>query len=77
MKLRYAAWYIGLFVAVGLLAAGFLAESWPFSLAGFAAALILRATIQYIPLPKIYRALGVDNRIFEGRAEQKDEEDNQ
>ena len=77
MKLRYAAWYIGLTAAVGLLAAGFLAESWPFSLAGFAAALILRATNKYIPLPKLYQDLGVDNRVFEGRAKKKDEKDNQ
>ncbi len=77
MKLRYAAWYIGLIAAVALLAAGFLAKSWLLSLAGFAGALILRAANQYIPLPKIYRELGIDNRIFEGRAEQKDEEDNQ
>lgn len=73
MKLRYAAWYIGLIAAVALLAAGFLAKSWLLSLAGFAGALILRAANQYIPLPKIYRELGIDNRIFEGRAEQKDE----
>ena len=77
MKLRHMLWYIGLIAASVLLAVGFLSKSWLFSLAGFAAALILRTANQYIPLPKIYQELGVDNRIFEGRAKQKDEEDNQ
>lgn len=77
MKLKLIMWYLGLIAAVALLVVGFFSKSWLFSLAGFAAALILRAANQYIPLPKIYQELGVDNRIFEGRAKQKDEEDNQ
>ncbi len=77
MKLRHMLWYIGLIAASVLLAVGFLSKSWPLSLAGFAAALILRATNKYIPLPKLYQDLGVDNRVFEGRAKKKDEKDNQ
>lgn len=77
MKLRHILWYIGLIAAAALLVLGFFSKSWPVSLAGFAAALILRATNKYIPLPVVYRELGVENRVFEGRSKQKDEEDNQ
>ena len=77
MKLKSIMWYLGLIAAVALLVVGFFSKSWLFSLAGFAAALILRTANQYIPLPKIYQELGVVNRIFEGRAKQKDEVDNQ
>lgn len=76
MKLKYVLWYVGLIAAVILLVLGFLSKSWALSLAGFAAALFLRATNKYIPLPKIYRDMGVDNRVFEGRAKQSYEEDN-
>lgn len=76
MKLKYVLWYAGLIAAVILLVLGFLSKSWALSLAGFAAALFLRATNKYIPLPKIYRDMGVDNRVFEGRAKQSYEEDN-
>ena len=56
MKLRHMLWYIGLIAAVALLILGFFSKSWPVSLAGFAAALILRATNKYIPRLKIGRA---------------------
>ncbi len=74
MKLKYLLWYAGLIAAVIFLVFGFLLKSWALSLAGFVAALFLKATNKYIPLPKIYRDKGVDNRVFEGRAKQRDEE---
>lgn len=77
MKLKNILWYLGIVIASVLLAFGIFTKSWLLSLIGFAIALTLKATNKYIPLPKIYRDMGIDNEVFEGRAKQNYEEDNE
>lgn len=77
MKQKHILWYLGIIIAAALLALGIFLRSWPPSLAGFAIALLLKATNKYIPLPKIYRDMGIDNEVFEGRAKQNYEKNNE
>ncbi|MDO4313242.1 MAG: hypothetical protein Q4C52_09160 [Eubacteriales bacterium] len=77
MKRKNILWYLGIVIASVLLAFGIFLRNWPLSLVGFAIALILKATNKYIPLPQIYRDMGIDNEVFEGRAKQNDEENNE
>ena len=69
--LRIVLWYLGVAVAAGLLIVGIFARNWWLSVAVLVLALVLKYTNKYIPLPKIYQAMGVDNDIFEGKTTRK------
>ena len=77
MKLKHILWYLGVIAAVALLAVGIFTRSWLFSLTGCGLTMILKVTNHNVPLPRIYRDMGIDNEVFEGRTKQKNEEDNQ
>ncbi|MEL7609095.1 MAG: hypothetical protein AAGU74_06280 [Bacillota bacterium] len=67
MKFKVVLWYLGVAAAAGLLVFAAIYGSWLLSVGVFVLALILKATNKYIPLPKIYKKLGVENDIFEGK----------
>ena len=68
MKLSVPLWYLGVVAAAAALIAAFLFKSWPLSVAALALGLILQKTNSRIPLPAVYRKLGIRNDIFEGKA---------
>lgn len=77
MKKGYAAlWYLGVVMAVIILAVGFLAGNWLLSMTALALGILLKKTNKYIELPAIYQELGITNGIFEGKA-RANEKDNQ
>ena len=80
MKAKYTIWYLGIIIAAVMLGFGIFSKSWLLSLAGFAVALLLKTTNKYVPLPKIYREMGIDgidNEVFEGKARQSYEKNNE
>ena len=77
MKAKYTIWYLGIIMAAVMLGFGIFSKSWLLSLAGFAVALLLKTTNKYVPLPKIYREMGIDNEVFGGKARQSYEKNNE
>lgn len=71
MKLKSVFWYLGVIAAVAALVMAVLYGNGILSVCAFVLALVLRATNQYIPLPKIYAKLGVKNEVFEGKTPSK------
>ena len=72
MKTLYTVlWYLGVAVAAGLLIVSIFARNWWLSVAVLILALVLKYTNKYIPLPKIYREMGIDNDVFEGKTTRK------
>lgn len=67
MKAKYTIWYLGIIIAAVMLGFGIFSKSWLLSLAGFAVALLLKTTNKYVPLPKIYREMGIDNEVLRER----------
>lgn len=60
-------WYLGVVAASLLLIGGFLLKSWPLSICALVLGLVLQKTNRFIPLPSIYRQMGIKNEIFEGK----------
>lgn len=77
MKAKYTIWYLGIIIAAVMLGFGIFSKSWLLSLAGFAVALLLKTTNKYVSLPKIYREMGIDNEVFEVKARQSYEKNNE
>ena len=58
-------WYLLIAATVGILILAFFIKSWILTLVAMALALFLKRNNRKIPLPKVYRDLGVSDDLFE------------
>lgn len=64
--LKQVAWHIGVVAAVALLVFSALTRSWLVTLSAVALVWVLRRTSRYIPLPRVYREIGITEEYLMG-----------
>ena len=61
-------WYLGVLLAAVALVLAYLTKSWPLTVFVVVLAVVLKRTNRRVPLPKVYRDMGVRNEYFEGKS---------